>query len=97
MIGDSTLLQVRVNDHKTNTLMNTRCDAYILVSEDFARRLSLPYVERKPRNFGGFTDSSPNSRSAGVAVMALEIGRHEQLLYAYVIKDLSKDLFLEKP
>lgn len=97
MTSESAVIEVQVNSTRIQALVDSSCNAYALIDAAHARKLRLPFVEEKPRQFSSFAESTAPVTAQGVVAMTLEIGGYEQTLFAYAVQGLGEELFLGKP
>ena len=98
MNNDSTLITIRINKrYPIQVFADISCDSYMLINENFAKKLRLPRVNRTATSMRGFIKDIRDIKSTRVAVFTIETNSYVERIYIYVISELEEDLFLSKP
>lgn len=98
MNSSPVLIEARINrGNSVRALVDTGCDCYAVIDEAVVKRLRIPFVDRKPRRIGGFSEATKDVRSPGIAVFIMETGGYDERIFAYVVPRLGQDVFLGRP
>ncbi|KJZ70184.1 hypothetical protein HIM_10407 [Hirsutella minnesotensis 3608] len=78
-------------------LVDTGCDCYAVIDEAVVRKFRIPLVDSKPRQIGGFSESSESVTSPGVVAVVVETAGFDERIFAYIVPSLGQDMFLGRP
>ncbi|KJZ69492.1 hypothetical protein HIM_11109 [Hirsutella minnesotensis 3608] len=78
-------------------LVDSGCDCYAVIDEAVVQKFRIPLVDSKPRQIGGFSESSESVTSPGVVAVVVETAGFDERIFAYVVPSLGQDMFLGRP
>ena len=94
----SAYVSARLNGaYVAKALLDSGCEYYAVIDEDFANRTSLPLIDTQRRVVKPFSDDSTPLSTRGVVVFDLDIQGFTQKVFAHIVQNLGQDLFLGDP
>ncbi|XP_044717381.1 transposon Tf2-3 polyprotein [Hirsutella rhossiliensis] len=92
------LINARLNrGNPIRVLVDSGCDCYAVIDEAVVQKFRIPLVDSKPREIGGFSESSESVTSPGVVAVVFETAGFDERIFAYVVPSLGQDMFLGRP